>query len=165
MTTFFINKQVAVAVQTVSEKFEYLAPVLSDIVITTEREFNEGKDKKNRFATREGCSLGVDHDMIIIYDQYIKMYKKSPDYLAFSIGWAAWIIYHDLIQRGKEKDSIFWNSASNIRYEIDYGGHPELNYFRRDHFIDDVRAELQFEEVPYLSVEEIYDRLVEKGGE
>ena len=163
MGTSFINNQVAAAIQTVSEKFDYLAPALSDIVITTERDFNKGKDKKNRFIVIEGCSLAVDDNMIVIYNQYIKEFKKSPELLAFAIGWAAWIIYHDLIQRGKSRDSIFWNTAANIRYEIDYGGHPKLNYFRRDNFIDDVRAEIRFEDAPHFSVEEICDRLAEKG--
>ena len=35
MATSFINNQVAVAIQTVSEKFDYLASALSDIVVIT----------------------------------------------------------------------------------------------------------------------------------
>lgn len=162
MATSFIDKQVAVAIQTVSEKFDYLASALSDIVVITEHDFNKGKNKKNQFIVTEGCSLAIDDNTIVICNRYIKDFKKSPELLAFAIGWAAWIKHHDLIQRGQEKIANHWNTAANIRYEIDYGGHPNFDYFRRDQFIDDLRATVQFEDVPSLTIGEIYDRLVEE---
>ena len=103
--------------------------------------------------------LNDDHYVLIISNHYQKRFVKNPEELAFSIGWAAWIMFNALLDRGKDKSSHLWQIAANIRYEIEYGGHPDFDYYRRDDFIDDLRALVEFEKAPSLSVEDIYDIL------
>ena len=165
----FIDYHATQAIQIVSEKFDYLAAMLSDMTVITEREFNKGQSKENRFiADVDGTALSVHGEgdnkgTIVVCDNNVKEFKKSPELFAYAIGFAAWVLYHDLTLRDDEKIIEHWTSAANIRYEIEYGGHPDFAYFRREHFIDDFRAKVKFEEAPSLTVEEIYDRLVEES--
>lgn len=153
------------ALQIVSTKFEYLRDVLADVKCVTEKKFNSKRDKDKKIILDSNCSMCVgkdeldDHYVLIISNDHQKRLIKNPEELAFTIGWAAWVMFNALLDRGKDKSMYLWKTACNIRYEIEYGGHPKFDYFRRDTFIYDLRELVEFEKAPSLSAEDIYEIL------
>ena len=163
MIRSFIDNEVAAAIQTVSERFSEFANALSDVSVMTEDEYDEANEEADWDADTFGLLVWNnegDH-IIAISDKCIKELVKTPELLTYGIGYVAWVINHNLfLKEGHNKEGNLWNWAANIRYEIEYGGHPDFEYCVRENW-NNYRALVGFEEAPMLTTEEIYNRLVE----
>ncbi len=163
MTRSFIDNEVAAAIQTVSERFPEFANVLTDISRMTEDEYDEANEEVDWDTETFGVTVwnnDGDHT-IVVSDNFIEKHGTSSELLAYSIGYVAWVIQHNLfLKEGHDKEGHLWVWAANIRYEIEYGGHPDFGYCVRKYW-NNYRALVGFEEAPMLTMEEIYNRLVE----